>query len=307
MNRRDFLRRSALLLATGWLARAARAMPAPAAPTETLGSFQPLRRNTGYFTGRGGTIGWLADPAALVVVDTQFPDTAACCLAGLPGRGDRRLDAVLNTHHHRDHTSGNGVFQPVARTLVAQANVPRLQLAAAVRDGTETSQVFANETFPEYWRREIGDEVVSAQYFGAAHTSGDAVVHFERANVVHMGDLVFNRMYPVIDRPAGGRVRHWIAALEEAVQTYPKDAIYLYGHGNPKFGVSGRQADLLVFRDYLTAVLGHVQKGIAAGRSKPEIVALENLPGFADFHAPAPNRLAGNLEVAYDELTEAGG
>jgi len=34
-------------------------------------------------------------------------------------------------------------------------------------------------------------------------------------------------------------------------------------------------------------------------------VALANFPGFDDLHAPLPNRLQGNLSVAYDELTEA--
>lgn len=304
MNRRDFLRRAALLTATGWLARfplsAQTAAPAPAA---ALGTFHPLRRGVGYFSGRGGTIGWLADASALAVVDTQFPDTAAFCLGGLPGREGRRIDVVINTHHHRDHTAGNGVFRPVAGKIVAQANVPELQLAAAARSGTESEEVLADETFAEFWRRDLGDEVVTAQYLGAAHTNGDAIVHFERANVVHMGDLVFNRLYPVIDRPAGASIRHWITVLEEAVAYYPKDAIYIFGHGKPDFGVTGVQGDLLVFRDYLAGLLAHVECEIAAGKSRAEIVGLANLPGFDDYHAPAPNRLAGNLGTAYDELT----
>lgn len=307
MNRRDFVRSASLLAVAGWLTRAAAGSTPVPAPTRALGTFHPLRRNTGFFTGRGGTIGWLAAPDALVVVDTQFPDPAAFCLNHLPGRANRTLDAVINTHHHRDHTSGNGVFRPVTHTLVAQAHVPGLQLAAAQRDGTVAAQVFANETFPEHWRRECGDEGVTARYFGAAHTNGDAVVHFERANVVHMGDLVFNRLYPVIDRPAGASVRHWITVLEAVVRSYPKDAIYLYGHGSAKFGVAGDQGDLLVFRDYLSGLLDHVERAVAAGKGRDEIMRLDNLPGFDDFHTPAPNRLASNLAVAYDELTGAKG
>lgn len=316
MNRRKFLVRASLLASAGFLPRALRAAetgaPAPSVPAKAAGpmaavtEFRPLRRNVGLFTGRGGTIGWLANPDALAIVDTQFPDTAATCLAGLPGGKGRKIDVVINTHHHADHTSGNPIFKRDAKAIVAQANVPKLQLAAAEKAGTVEKQVFADTTFAEAWRHDLGDEVVTAQYFGAGHTNGDVIVHFEKANVIHMGDLTFNRLYPVIDRPGGASVRHWITVLEEAMKTFPRDGIYVFGHGKKEFGVTGGQADLGVFRDYLSALLEHVQREIAAGKSKEQIVTLENLPGWPDLHTPLPNRLGGNLSVAYDELTAKG-
>jgi len=321
LNRRDFLLRSAGLTALGLvtgrrlLAQAAASTTSAASvaaglakPPPVTPEFRLLRRNVGLFTARGGTIGWLAAPDALAVIDTQFADTAALCLAGLPGRGDRTIDLVLNTHHHADHTSGNGVFRPVAKTIVAQAHVPALQRAAAERakPSTVDQQVYADTTFAEAWRMELGDEVVSARYFGAAHTNGDAVMLFEKANVVHLGDLVFNRIYPVIDRVAGGSFRHWIVVLEKIAREYPSDAIYLFGHGNSKFGVTGQRTDLLVLRDYLVSLLEHVQAQIAAGKSKEEVSTMENFPGFPDFHQPLPNRLGSNLGAAYDELTQTG-
>ena len=138
MNRRDFLFRAgaaAIGLAArnsliGQTSPGGGGAPAHLPPVT---EFKPLRRNTGYFTGRGGTIGWLVNPDAIVTIDTQFPDTASICLGGLPGRGDRKIDAVVNTHHHADHTSGNRIFRPVAKILVAQVNVPGLQAAAFER------------------------------------------------------------------------------------------------------------------------------------------------------------------------------
>ena len=67
------------------------------------------------------------------------------------------------------------------------------------------------------------------------------------------------------------------------------------------------QADMLAFRDYLTALLDYVEGAIKAGKSKEEIIKLENFPGFPDLHVPPGpgNRLAGNLGAAYDELTTA--
>ena len=320
MNRREFLRQTSLLAAAGLLARPTLRAESPVTaprssplPVKAFGEFRELRRNVGVFTGRGGTIGWLAAKDALAIVDTQFPDTAAFCLAGLPGRGDRKIDVVLNTHHHADHTSGNPVFKPASLSIVAQANVPRLQFQAAKRAEQDTKagsqirvedQVYADTTFVDVWRHEMPDEVVTAQYFGPAHTGGDAVILFEKANVVHVGDLVFNRMYPVIDRVAGGSVRGWIKVLDQVVEAYPADAIYVFGHGNAKFGVTGKRDDLRLMRNYWSAVLEFVQKQIAAGKPRNEVIALENLPGFPDFHQPLPNRLGSNLAAAYDELTE---
>ncbi len=322
MNRRDFLLKSGVAASLSLFARgplsaqtpppAAPAAPVPVRPPPPVTEFKALRRNVGYFTGRGGSIGWLVNSAAVVAVDTQFPDTAAIFLRDLPGRDARTLDAVINTHHHGDHTGGNGVFRPATKTIVAHANVPELMRAAAARGSkppteAELAPMIPDTTFPEAWRHDFGDETISARYFGPAHTKGDIVTLFERANVVHLGDLLFNRIYPVVDRPAGASFRGWHTRLEGIVKNYPADAIYVCGHGHAKFGVTGGHADILVFRDYIAALLAHVEKEIKAGKPRAEIVKLENFPGFPDLHVPPGpgNRLGGNLGAAYDELTGA--
>jgi cyclase len=312
MNRRTFLHRSALAASAALLSRArVNAQPAPAyppaaptpAPPPTVTTFTPLRRGVGIFTGRGGTIGWLVNADAVAAVDAQFPDTAAKFLSDLPGRSGREFDVVINTHHHGDHTAGNVVLKPAAKRIVAHVNVPELQRLRAEQAKNLDQQVYADLTFADSWRTELGDETVQARHFGPAHTKGDIIVTFEKANVVHMGDLMFNRVYPVIDRPGGASIRAWIVLLEKVAADYPADALYVFGHGNPRFGVTGTRADLLVLRDYLAGLLDHTQRQISAGRPKAEIVALENLPGFPDFQQPLPNRLGANLGTAYDELT----
>ena len=321
MNRRDFLLKSGAAASLSLLAKGpllaqtpspgsgqAPAASVPVAPPPLVTKFTPLRRNVGCFTGRGGSIGWLVNPAAVVAVDTQFPETAAIFLRDLPERGGRMLDAVVNTHHHGDHTGGNRTLRPVTKMIMAHANVPELMRARAEADKRELDPVMVPDTtFSDTWRRDFGDETINAKYFGPAHTRGDIVTLFEKANVVHMGDLLFNRLYPVIDRPGGASIRNWVKVLEEVAADYPKDAIYIGGHGQAKFGVTAGPADLLVFRDYLSALLAHVEGEIKAGKSKEEITKLENLAGFPDFHVPPGrgNRLPSNLSVACDELTGA--
>jgi glyoxylase-like metal-dependent hydrolase (beta-lactamase superfamily II) len=316
MNRRDFLYRSGAVLALGLLprgplfAQTTATPPAgapPVKPPTPVTEFKPLRRNTGLFTGRGGTIGWLVSPEAVVAVDTQFPDTAALFLAGLPGlpgRSGRTLDAVIDSHHHWDHTGGNKVFKPAARMIVGQQNVPGLQAAAFARNPQMGEQTPPDTLFADSWRMEAGDEVITARHFGPAHTGGDIVVHFEKANVIHLGDLVFNRIHPVTDRPGGCSVRNWIKVLEKVAETYPADALYIFGHGRPSLGVTGHLGDVLAMRDFLTALVTHVERQIAAGQPRAEIVKLVNLPGFPDYDSdPKTSRLPGNLGAVYDELT----
>lgn len=309
MNRRSFLVRSSLAVSAGLLSRSllrAQTPPAGGPPPYTT-TFTPLRRNVGLFTGRGGTIGWLANAGGLVAVDTQFPDAAERFLAEFPNRNGRQFDLLINSHHHGDHVGGNPIFRPVTKSIVAHANVPDLMKAAGARaNPPQTSFTLPDTTFAETWRAELGDEVVSAKYYGAAHTKGDIVVTFERANVVHMGDLMFNRVYPVMDRPGGASTPGWISVIEKTVADHDNDTIYIAGHSkanDANFTVRCTRADLLVFRDYLAAMLAHVQKEIQAGKTKEEIVVLQNLPGFTDFHVERNSRLPGNLGATYDELT----
>jgi len=313
MNRRSFLFNTGFvsvgfgIAGPNLLAQVAPTPPAapvtPPAPVIT--TFVPLRRGVGLFTGRGGSMGWLVNKDAIAAVDSQFPDTAARFLAELPGRSGRNLDVLINTHHHGDHTGGNGVLKPTTATIVAHENVPALQRQRAEQAKTLDQQVYADATFSDSWRRDFGDETISARHFGPGHTTGDIIVTFEKANVVHMGDLMFNRVYPVIDRPGGASIQAWILLLEKIAAEYPADALYIFGHSHPRYGVVGTRADLLVMRDYLTGLLDHTRKQIAAGSPKTTVVALENLPGFPEFQQPLPNRLGINLSVAYDELTGA--
>jgi glyoxylase-like metal-dependent hydrolase (beta-lactamase superfamily II) len=300
LSRREFILTSSAALAAVPFARLAHAQQ-PAAPQT---AFKTLRRNVGYFTGRGGTIGWLSNKDVLVVVDTQYPDTAKICLEGLPGRGARTIDRVFNTHHHADHTGGNGVFRPAATKIVAQEHVPTLQREAY--GASDDPQVYADATFGDTWSERLGDETVTASYHGPAHTGGDSVVHFERANVLHLGDLVWVHFHPFIDRPGGASIQNWIKILESTATRMPGGTIYLAGHAKRGMDVRVDRQALLTQRDYFDAALTHAQRGIQQRKSRDEIVSLAALKGFEDYQSSPPRiGLAATLGAAYDELTSA--
>jgi glyoxylase-like metal-dependent hydrolase (beta-lactamase superfamily II) len=297
-NRRQFVAASSLGLvgALGHRSLVAQGRGGPQPPASPV--FQDVRRNIGVFTARGGTIGFLVTPDAVVVVDSQFADTAPLFLEGLKPRTSRTIDLLINSHHHGDHTGGNKVMQPSVAKIVAHANVPGLQRKAAAAAKSEANQAYADTTFEKDWKASVGSETVSARYYGPAHTGGDIVITFQQANVAHMGDLMSFQRNPRADRPAGASIRNWIPVLENTVKDHSADTVYIFGHSKVGERVTGSSQDLLELRDYFTAMLDVATKAIAAGRPVEEVMKAAAIPGFERYEG-TPTA----LQAAYEELT----
>lgn len=304
LTRRDFLATSAAAAFAGALSRPGllRALQGQTASPV----FTPIRRNVGFFTMRGGTIGYLVNSGGVVVVDSQFPAEAKACLDGLNERsGGRPVDLLINTHHHVDHTGGNISFRGVAKKVVAHAKADE-HMRQPPGGEPPTDQLFPDTTFAERWSADVGDERISARYYGRAHTSGDVVVTFERANVAHMGDLMFNQRHPVVDRAAGATIRSWITVLERAPRDHANDTVYIFGHGKTGLPVTGNRTDVAKFRDYLSALIAFVETQVKAGRSRDEILAMRDpLAGFESFGPFGPTNPREVLTCAYEEVTTA--
>jgi len=301
LSRRDFLASSLATVGAGVLHRPALAWVQQRGAPPVVPVFTEIRRGVGFFTGRGGTIGYLINAGGVVVVDSQFPDSAKLCIDGLNERSKQRpVDRLINTHHHGDHTAGNIAFKGLAKKVVAHERAAELlRQAAAAPNATEN--LLPDATFTDEWREQIGNEWVRAKYYGRAHTSGDAAISFERANVTHMGDLMFNRRVPVIDRVNGALVANWAVVLEKAVADHDSDTIFIFGHAGTDQPVTGSKADLLYFRDYLTALIAHTQAAVKAGQTKEQFTATTpTLPKFEVFGA----HNARTLGIVWDEVTD---
>jgi glyoxylase-like metal-dependent hydrolase (beta-lactamase superfamily II) len=163
-NRRRFLTTSSLALAAATVDLSKLfAQAGQAAPPAPQTAFTPLRGTVGYFTGQGGTIGYHVSKDGVVVVDAQMPATAKICLDGIKERdGGRVIDILVNTHHHGDHTGGNPVFKSSVKKILAHANVPELQRAAAARQAPPDRCPARRSSSPidlrEHMEEDIGGE-----------------------------------------------------------------------------------------------------------------------------------------------------
>lgn len=315
LTRRSFLASSTAALAAGTFGRIrlfGQQQPAPVTPV-----FKEIRRNVGFWTARGGTIGWLVNPAGAVAVDSQFPDTAALCLEQLlKASGKADIAALINTHHHGDHTGGNGVFRPKTKQIIGHENVPkymkstweeavarRAQQNPAPTTPAPAEPVVPDRTFADALAFEHGDERVSLKHYGPAHTGGDIVIRFDKANVAHVGDLMFNRLHPVIDRVNGASIANWTLVLQKVASDLPTDTIYIFGHAGAGREVTGGRADLLHHADYLAALLDYVRGQVKAGKTREQVVASTDIiKGFEDY-GPL---IARPLGPAYDEVRAEG-
>ena len=304
LSRREFLVTSAAAAVAGKLVQPAFALAQQGPTPQPV--FTAIRRNVGFFTMRGGTIGWMVNPGAVVAVDSQYPAEATACLNGLNERsGNRPVDFLINMHHHGDHTGGNISFRGAAKKVVAHVKADE-HMRQPPGSQPPADQLFPDTTFTETWSADVGDEKVSAKFYGRAHTSGDAAITFERANVVHMGDLMFHQRHPVVDRAAGATLRGWMTVLDRAMRDHANDTIYIFGHTGAGLPVTGSQADVTRFKDYMGALLAFVETQVKAGKSREEVLAMRDpLPGFENFGRFGQPGPRDALTCAYEEVTGA--
>ena len=298
MNRRNFIQKSTLtigafsLLPNGLWAKTV---------TDTPYKIKEVRGGVSVFSEKGGTIAYLNSPKGMVVVDSQFPEQSQHLIDELKKQSTNPFKLLINTHHHGDHSAGNIAFKGLVEHVVAHQNSLLNQKAVTQKQKTEEKQLYPDITFSDTWKQKVGKERIKAYYFGAAHTNGDAIIHFEHANVAHMGDLIFNRRYPFVDRTAGANINNWIKVLDKTLNTFDNETIFVFGHAFDPEKITGDKEDIKAFKDYLEKLLVFTDSQIKSGKSKEEVMKATAIPGVTEWKGDGISR---GLQSAYEELTE---
>lgn len=297
MNRRKFIQNSSLAL--GGLALPSNGLVSNFL-TEDPFKIKLIRGNVSVFSERGGTIGILQTKNNFAIVDSQFPEQANHLITAINKMTQKPIKLLINTHHHGDHTGGNLAFKGLVEHVIAHENSLKNQTLTAIKNKNEDKQLYPDVTFSKEWKTRIDSETIRAHYFGAGHTNGDALIHFENSNVLHMGDLMFNRRYPFIDKPGGANIHNWIKVLDNTLSTFEKDTVFIFGHAFDPEKIIGNKEDIKIFKDYLEKLLLHVESDIKAGKTKEEILKITAINGVSEMKGDG---LARSLAAAYEELT----
>ncbi|WP_259015156.1 MBL fold metallo-hydrolase [Emticicia fluvialis] len=296
MNRRNFVQTTGLTL--GAFALSGKELLANILAQNPY-KLKDLRGGVGVFTERGGTIAYLVTPKGLAVVDSQFPEQSNHLIGELKKISEKPIQLLINTHHHGDHSGGNIAFKGIAEHVVAHSNSLKNQKLAAEKAKTEDKQLYPDITFTDTWKQKVGKETIKAHYFGPGHTNGDSIIHFEQANVAHMGDLLFNRRYPFVDRAAGASVKSWLTVLDKTLSTFDNQTLFVFGHAFDPEKITGNKEDIKVFQDYLAKLWSFVEGEVKAGKTKEEVLKTTAIPGVTQMQGDGIQR---SIQATYEEI-----
>jgi glyoxylase-like metal-dependent hydrolase (beta-lactamase superfamily II) len=250
-----------------------------AAPVQT----QKLADNITMFSGPGGSVVVLNGPDGKFVVDTFVAPAWPRLKVALDGLGNAPVKYVIDTHWHFDHTDNNAPLHAAGATVLAHENTKKRMSEphdqpvlyrgpdGALHDlhfDPSPAEALPQQTFAASYKLQAYGETLALQYFAPAHTDTDIYVHFQKANVIQMGDTFFNGMYPYIDPGTGGKISGMIAASDQILSLAGNYTKIVPGHGP-----LGNKADLTKFRDMLITSRDRVQKFKSAGKSAQEAVA----------------------------------
>ena len=230
--------------------------------------------NVFMLIGAGGNLGVSAGKNCVFMIDTSYAPLTNKIKAAIATISGKSIQYVVNTHWHQDHTGGNENFVKAGAVVVAHENVRK-------RLSTEQFIEFLKKTIPPLPESALpvitfsqdvtfhlnGNEIF-VFHIERAHTDGDAIVHFKKSNVIHMGDIYFNGMYPFIDLSAGGSINGIILAVERVLLLCDRNTKVIPGHGH-----LSDKAELEEYLKMLIAVRDRITREIKAGKPLDAVIA----------------------------------
>jgi cyclase len=280
-TRREALRTVALTLgatalpsAFGFLSPAARAAsPSPsAAPSVPPMVSTSLGGKFSWISGAGGNIAVLGGDDGVLAIDSGLPNVSAKSAAEIGKSG--RIALLVNTHWHPDHVGGNNVLAKAGAHIMAHGNCRKRLSTDQFVEGLDmkvpatAATAWPRVTFTSETTLHLNGDEIRLVPVPPAHTDGDIIVCFEKADVIHGGDLFFNGRYPFIDYSSGGWIGGMILATKKLSEMMTSKTRII-----PSHGPIGTPEDLRGYLAFLETMLERFTKLKNEGKTVDEVVA----------------------------------
>jgi cyclase len=283
MTRHVWTLAGALALAGGVAAPALAQAPAAPGAAPQLLKVEQLRPTVAMLVGPGGNITMGYGPGTVAIVDDQVGQISARVLATAKSLDPRPVSTVINTHWHFDHAGGNEALAKQGATIVAHANVKtRLAAGGVINLGGRANKqdpapaaALPSRTYETTLTLQGGGDTLKLMHSPNAHTDGDTMVKWTRANVLDMGDVYVRYGLPFIDTQSGGTLRGMIKCVEAGLAMADDQTIVVPGHGEP-----ATKRDLQAYHDGLKKIADAIEAGVRAGKSLAEVQAAKPTDGF---------------------------
>ncbi len=255
----------------------------PAAADEHSSDIKTIEvtKNIYMLIGKGGNIGLSTGKSGTLLIDDQYAPAAASILKAIAQKTSGSVRFVVNTHWHGDHTGGNESLGKAGAVIVAHENVRKSmskdQFIKAFNMKAPASPEIALPviTFTQSLTFHWNGDTIEVFHVAPAHTDGDSVIYFHRANVIHAGDTFFNKMYPFIDVSTGGSIRGMIAATKKLLALANAQTKIIPGHGP-----LADKKDLQAYHDMLIAMQKRIGNLKRAGKSRDDVIAAKPTKSF---------------------------
>ncbi len=233
-----------------------------------------LSENLTLLRGPGGNVVVLSGKDGKLLVDTFTQLAWDRFKNALDEISNAPVKLAIDSHWHWDHTDNNANVRSAGATLIAHENtLKRLEEThdldvIGLHFDPSPENALPERTFKESYQMNFSGEHVALGRIAPAHTDSDIYIHFQKANVLHMGDVFFNGIYCYIDKETNGSIGGMIAGATKMLAMVDNDTKIVPGHGP-----LGNKADLRNFRDMLVTARTRVQKLKSSGKSLDEAVA----------------------------------
>jgi len=252
--------------------------------------------------GEGGNVGVSVGEDGNMVIDDQFAPLTKKILAAIAELTPNPVRFVVNTHWHSDHTGGNENLGQAGAIIYAHENVRRRMTAGQFIDALNSRVEPAPPgalpvvTFKDAVTFHINGDSVTTVHVAPAHTDGDVIIHFTKANVIHMGDTFHNAGLPFVDLSSGGSIHGIIAAADKVLAMSNAQTRIIPGHGP-----LADRARLKMYRDMVVALRDRVRTLISTGKTADQVVELNiGAPYAKDF----PGGHERFVRLAHQELSK---